>query len=164
MWFAPSLLVPEVAADELHAWVENMDWPKGTKLKDPRKYHVTLLYSAEGRKHFRHEAFLEAIQPDASFKVWTARVEQLSPGNNLHWRPISVMLSNTLLRRWVEHDVLTLASAIGLDYASYGSYKSHVTVAEIPPGDFDVWNIEPPDVTWMTPMETVDLHTYYDSL
>lgn len=74
------------------------------------------------------------------------------------------MLSNQLLCYWVERYVLQAAEAIGLKPSRFGSYLPHVTVAEIPPSDFDVWNISPPDVTWMTPMEAVDLHAYYDEL
>lgn len=161
-WFAPSLLVPDKARVELSDWVQSVEWPEGTKLKPPSKYHMTVVYCAKGRAHPCHEAFLAFIQPPASFKVRTARLQQLSPGNSLHTRPIGVVLSNELLHEWVEKYVLLPAVTLGLQPSTFGSYLPHVTVAEIPPGEFDVFDIHPPDVTWNTPWEIVDLHTYYD--
>lgn len=163
-WFAPSLLVPDKARVELSEWAQSIKWPEGTKLKASSTYHITLVYCAEGRAHPRHEAFLASIQPPASFKVWTARLQQLSPGNNLHTRPIGIVLSNELMRRWVEQSVLLPATILGLEPSTFGSYLPHVTVAEIPPGSFDLFNIDPPDMTWNTPWEVVDLHAHYDEM
>lgn len=159
-WFCPALLLPDEAKVKLSEWAQSVDWPEGTVLKRPSRYHITVLYSPTA--HDRSEAFLAAIQPQASFRVWTARVEQLAPGNSLHTRPIGVVLSNALLYNYVEHIVRPLADGIGMEHSTHGSYLPHVTVAEIPPGEFDVWNITPPDITWDTPFEVVDLHAHYD--
>lgn len=163
-WFAPSLLVPDRARIELSDWARYVKWPEGTKLKPPSKYHMTLVYCAEGRAHPRHEAFLASIQPPASFRVWTARLEQLSPGNDLHTRPIGVVLSNPLLCEWVEKRILLQAGWLGLGPSTYGSFLPHVTVAEIPPGPFALSDIDLPNVTWDTPWEVVDLHAHYDAM
>lgn len=163
-WFCPSFLIPDKARVELSEWAQSVEWPEGTVLKRPSRYHVTVMYSATGGSHPRKDAFLAAIQPPASFRVWTARVEQLTPGNALHNRPIGVVLSNDLLRKWVESDVLYQGGMLDFQPNTFGSYKPHVTVAEIPPGDFDVFDIEPPDVTWETPWEIVDLREHYRSL
>jgi 2'-5' RNA ligase len=165
-WLCPALLVPDPAKTQIRDWVLDQDWPLGTKLKDSAKYHITLMYSPDGQSHPHKDAFLAAIEPPASFKVWTARLEQMDPGNKYHARPYALLLSNHWLGRWVEGDVLALADGVDIARARFGAYVPHVTVAEIPAGaELDMFNpFPPPDISWMTPMEVTELHEYYDHL
>jgi hypothetical protein len=166
-WLCPSLLVPDPAKAQIRDWVLDQPWPHGTKLRDSAKYHITLMYSPDGQNHPRKDAFLAAIEPPASFKVWTATLEQIGPGNKLHTRPYALCLSNFWLRSWVQEDVLNLADLLGdFNRARFGAYVPHVTVADILPGvELNMFNpFPPPDITWMTPMEVTELHEYYDRL
>lgn len=45
-----ALNVPKPTADEIYAWAQKQDWPKGTELEKPEDYHITLLYSPKGHK------------------------------------------------------------------------------------------------------------------
>ena len=153
-------MVPKEARSQIHEWVQAQDWPEGTVFKEPHKYHTTLVYSPNGYEHPRRDALLAAMSPPASFKVWTARVMQMAPGNDLHVRPMALVLSNRLLVQWVE-EMIELARATGFAPRVYGGYTPHITVADIPPGP--LFEPAPPDITWMTPMQVTELHEYYKS-
>lgn len=133
-WFAPSLTIPEDARAEIKAWVDEQEWPEGTKLKDPETYHITILYSPDSYGTVAAERLMDKWAPENwSHSVRVIGVDEFSSGDDSAWRPVVLELTGLLLRIDAE-EVLKDAESIGMKVSRFeGGYRPHITVAFLPP-------------------------------
>jgi 2'-5' RNA ligase len=170
-WFAPSLSLPADARAEIKAWVDQQDWPEGTKLKDPESYHITVLYSPDAYGTPEAAGLMKyAAQESWDYGVRVTGFEAFSSGDDDGaWTPAVLVLGAPLLQLWGE-TLLDEAEARGINISRHDEYRPHITVAVLPPG------ASLPSIGWLpgkeakigfplkfqTEPELRDLHEVYD--
>jgi 2'-5' RNA ligase len=155
-WFAPSYMVPDEAKQQINEWTQNQQWPEGTKLAPPERYHVTGIYSPSGFSNPDHQRWVQE-RSGLTYPVSTQSVDAFSPMEDEKPHPIVVRVHNDDLIKHTEA-LMNEAEARGLPVSRFeGGYKPHITVAHSP----EPVQIEHPGLQFnVGPLK--DLHTYYD--
>jgi hypothetical protein len=164
---APSLLVPEYERGIIHAWALDQDWPEGTKLKDPERYHVTIVYCPVDHTSELARKFMYEVNMDNwEFGLRVTGFEQFAYG-------AAVLTVHSALLAFSVNHYQARARALGLDPRTFGEYRPHVTVAQLSPDetiDHMVTDLPGPDsvlgypLKFATAQKAVELHTYYDEM
>lgn len=156
-WFAPSFHVPQNARDQIHQWVQNQQWPEGTVLNDPSKYHITGVYSGEGYQDPENHNWV-AQQANVQHPATVSGLDAFtaSPGKNGF--PIVLRIASPSLQAHGER-LHEEAKQRGLPVSEFeGGYKPHLTIgyASEHPG------FQPPPFQFPAgPL--FELHNHYDS-
>lgn len=149
-WYVAAQLPPE-ARKEIAQWVTEQTWPEGTTLKHEDTYHVTTIYSYDGRDRLTADEFDDLRSPWV-FNVATRGVETFTDART-PMQPVVITLSAFLLSRIVEIHLTTLES-MGFKVSRFeGGYKPHITVAMIP--QETSFEAEPPWLTFRLEKEAV---------
>ena len=123
--------IPKQAAIEIHNWVEEQDWPKGTELEPIEDYHITMLWSSsEGASDHREDDWIKHEHHAVTIKA----LKEFPPSeekDGLH--PIVLLVEGDSLQD--HHDRLADgAEAAGVDPGPYShdKYKPHITIGYAP--------------------------------
>lgn len=142
--------VPRHTRKQIHNWVQEQEWPEGTKLEHPNDYHVTLLYTPEGHDEHKNAWWLEHMgQTPVKFD----KFESFPGGPD--GVPYVLRIHSPEIQEHAEK-LQDRAEAMGLPITRFpGGYKPHLTVGygpsaltgrPVPPFEFDIGpsSVSPP--------------------
>jgi 2'-5' RNA ligase len=143
--------IPKPIGIEIHNWVEEQDWPKGTELEPLEEYHITMLF-AQGNGVIKHKDD-DWIEHKAH-AVTLKDLKEFPPSeerDGLH--PIVLLVESDTIH--AHHNALAEnALERDIDIGPYvrGKYVPHMTIGygpELPKG------LKPPKLTFETEKSSV---------
>lgn len=150
-------IAPEVR-DQIQAWAASLPWGECAELQDPRKYHVTAIFSFNGLADEGSGEWVAARSADLAkrrFKARVAAVEAFTPQPG-EMTPIVLRLDAPELIA-ANEKLMDEAEERGLQVSRFpGGYKPHITVG-YNPGPFEC---EPPEIK-LEVGELAELSDYY---
>lgn len=133
-WFYMMAELPEQARQEVACWVLEQEWPSDTVLKRPSRYHVTIVYSFDGREREDLPALIAASSTGWNRKAHVNGVELFFNNQPGTLTPIVLTLQSPQLVQAGEI-MLDRFEQRGFKVSRFeGGYKPHITVAMIPQG------------------------------
>lgn len=136
-WFYMMAELPERARQEVAAWVLEQQWPEGTKLKRPSRYHVTIVYSFDGRNRADLPAMIQAASTgwnrQCNFKgVETFTPAPLRDGTLQEVNPVVLTISSPMLVQ-AGTIIMDRFKTAGFKVSEFDKgYQPHITVAMVP--------------------------------
>jgi Protein of unknown function (DUF1653) len=144
-WFAPSYLLGVDERVALSRWVKTQNWPEGTVLKDPFKYHITAFYARHG---FSDPELARWIydEPKTRFNV---KLDSVKTFDKPDGKDMAAVVLTCASPQLVEHalKLQEKAHAHGVDFFSYEQFIPHVTIA-----------LSPQEITLPAPMMSLSVH------
>lgn len=137
-WFYMMAELPERARQEVAAWVLEQSWPKGTTFKQPSRYHVTIVYSFDGRNREDLPARIAAASTGWDRQCNFKAVEIFTPaplrdGTIQEVNPVVLTISSPMLVQ-AGTIVMDRFKNAGYKVSEFDKgYQPHITVAMVPP-------------------------------
>lgn len=135
-WWYMAAEIPQQARDRIACWVleqELLTGSPGIVLKKPSTYHVTLIYSYDGRGREDLPHRIASAKPEWQWFARATGVEAFTPAIEHALVPVVLALDSPNLKAHAERHIAEFKRA-GYRVSEFeGGYKPHITVALVDP-------------------------------
>lgn len=119
------LRLPAEARKAIHGWVLEQEWPEGTDLHEPEKYHVTLMYTPDGHSEHKDADWIEHMD---SAKVRIVGIDVFTQDDEGRY-PYVLRLHAPEVKERAEEMQRRAEEDHGLEITHFpGGFKPHITV------------------------------------
>lgn len=116
--------LPDDARKSIHGWVLEQDWPEGTELHEPEKYHITLMYTPDGHHEHKDADWIEHME---KAEVRIVGIDVFTQDDEGRY-PYVLRLHAPEVKKHAE-EMQSRAEEHGLEITHFpGGYKPHITV------------------------------------